>query len=144
MNIDIRVPDLPESDDKVTIAKIYVEPGQQVEINDPLFDIENGKVVLEVSAPQNGIIEKIDIRPKQHVKAKQLVMHYAPTHPSHRIEQADKVVEQIVNKQNQSSTSIQEQLFHVDPTVHKSLNTGIIYSLVAIIFSVFVGILLLE
>ncbi|MCS5709083.1 2-oxoglutarate dehydrogenase complex dihydrolipoyllysine-residue succinyltransferase [Candidatus Berkiella cookevillensis] len=59
MTIEIKVPVLPESVQDATIATWYKKPGDVVAQDDNLVDIETDKVVLEVVAPQAGILEKI-------------------------------------------------------------------------------------
>ncbi|WP_404339581.1 biotin/lipoyl-containing protein [Pseudoalteromonas mariniglutinosa] len=74
MNIDVKVPTLPDSIHTADIAKLYVSEGQRVYAGDVLFDVETEKVVLEVMADCNGIIENITIANGSHVNAEQVVM----------------------------------------------------------------------
>lgn len=59
MSIEIKVPVLPESVQDATIATWHKQPGERVEQDEHLVDIETDKVILEVVAPQAGMIEKI-------------------------------------------------------------------------------------
>lgn len=59
MSIEIRVPTLPESVTDATIAKWHVEPGKFVKRDGVLLELETDKVMLEVPAPQDGVLEKI-------------------------------------------------------------------------------------
>ena len=59
MTIEIKVPDLPESVADATIATWHKQPGDQVERDEVIVDIETDKVVLEVPAPEAGILEAI-------------------------------------------------------------------------------------
>lgn len=59
MTIEIKVPVLPESVQDATIATWYKKPGEAVAQDDHLVDIETDKVVLEVVAPEAGVLEKI-------------------------------------------------------------------------------------
>lgn len=47
-----------------SLAKILVEEGQQVELNDPLFIIEAMKMESTVTAPMAGTIKKLHLPPK--------------------------------------------------------------------------------
>ena len=58
MTIEIKVPDLPESVADATIATWYKQPGEPVERDEILVDIETDKVVLEVPAPETGVLEE--------------------------------------------------------------------------------------
>ncbi|NHI01953.1 MULTISPECIES: 2-oxoglutarate dehydrogenase complex dihydrolipoyllysine-residue succinyltransferase [Oceanimonas] len=59
MSIEIKVPDLPESVADATIATWHKQPGDSVERDEVIVDIETDKVVLEVPAPEAGILEAI-------------------------------------------------------------------------------------
>ncbi|MDX1266152.1 MAG: 2-oxoglutarate dehydrogenase complex dihydrolipoyllysine-residue succinyltransferase [Oceanisphaera sp.] len=59
MTIEIKVPDLPESVADATIATWHKQPGDRVERDEVIADIETDKVVLEVPAPEAGILEAI-------------------------------------------------------------------------------------
>ncbi|MGO2128298.1 MAG: biotin/lipoyl-containing protein [Pseudoalteromonas prydzensis] len=74
MNIDVKVPMLPDSIHTADIAKLYVSEGLLVYAGDVLFDVETEKVVLEVMADCNGIIENITIANGDHVNPEQVVM----------------------------------------------------------------------
>lgn len=59
MSIEIRVPTLPESVTDATIAKWHVKPGGFVKRDGVLLELETDKVMLEVPAPHDGVLEKI-------------------------------------------------------------------------------------
>ena len=59
MAIDIKVPQLPESVADATVATWHVKPGDKVSRDQNLVDIETDKVVLEVVAPEDGVIGEI-------------------------------------------------------------------------------------
>lgn len=59
MAIEIKVPVLPESVADATVATWHVKPGDKVSRDQNLVDIETDKVVLEVVAPEDGVIADI-------------------------------------------------------------------------------------
>ncbi|WP_341504193.1 2-oxoglutarate dehydrogenase complex dihydrolipoyllysine-residue succinyltransferase [Gallaecimonas sp. GXIMD4217] len=59
MSVEIKVPVLPESVADATIATWHKQPGDAVSRDENLVDIETDKVVLEVPAPEDGVIEEI-------------------------------------------------------------------------------------
>ncbi|MBW8190348.1 2-oxoglutarate dehydrogenase complex dihydrolipoyllysine-residue succinyltransferase [Neiella marina] len=59
MTIEIKVPVLPESVADATIATWHKQPGDQVARDEVLVDIETDKVVLEVPAPDDGVLQEI-------------------------------------------------------------------------------------
>ena len=59
MTIEIKVPELPESVADASIATWHKQPGDYVERDEVIVDIETDKVVLEVPAPEAGVLESI-------------------------------------------------------------------------------------
>jgi 2-oxoglutarate dehydrogenase E2 component (dihydrolipoamide succinyltransferase) len=59
MSIEVLVPNLPESVSDATLINWHKQPGDTVIKNENLVDLETDKVVLEVPAPESGILEKI-------------------------------------------------------------------------------------
>ncbi|WP_297481324.1 2-oxoglutarate dehydrogenase complex dihydrolipoyllysine-residue succinyltransferase [uncultured Photobacterium sp.] len=73
MTIEILVPDLPESVADATVATWHKQPGDTVTRDEVLVDIETDKVVLEVPAPEDGILEAIFEIEGTTVLTKQLI-----------------------------------------------------------------------
>ncbi|MGP1928733.1 MAG: 2-oxoglutarate dehydrogenase complex dihydrolipoyllysine-residue succinyltransferase [Arsenophonus sp. NC-WZS1-MAG3] len=71
--IEIFVPDLPESVADATVVTWHKKPGDQVERDEVLVEIETDKVVLEVSATDSGILESILEEEGSTVLSKQLL-----------------------------------------------------------------------
>ncbi len=59
MSIEIKAPQFPESVADGTIATWYKQPGEAVERDELIVDIETDKVVLEVVAPADGSLSEI-------------------------------------------------------------------------------------
>ncbi|MCL7419528.1 MAG: 2-oxoglutarate dehydrogenase complex dihydrolipoyllysine-residue succinyltransferase [Methylobacter sp.] len=59
MSIEVLVPNLPESISDATLATWHKKPGDIINKNDNLVDLETDKVVLEVPAPESGILREI-------------------------------------------------------------------------------------
>ncbi|MEP6783964.1 MAG: 2-oxo acid dehydrogenase subunit E2, partial [Acidobacteriota bacterium] len=62
MRIEVRVPQLPESVAEATLVSWHRQVGDAVKRDENLIDIETDKVVLELPAPQAGVLIEI-IRP---------------------------------------------------------------------------------
>ncbi|MBA7932765.1 2-oxoglutarate dehydrogenase complex dihydrolipoyllysine-residue succinyltransferase [Klebsiella sp. RHBSTW-00215] len=58
-SVDILVPDLPESVADATVATWHKKPGDSVQRDEVLVEIETDKVVLEVPASADGILEAV-------------------------------------------------------------------------------------
>ena len=59
MSIEIKVPALPESVADATVLAWHKAPGEPIKRDENLVDLETDKVVLEVPAPADGILESI-------------------------------------------------------------------------------------
>lgn len=59
MSTEVKIPQLPESVSDATIVSWHKRPGEAVQRDDILVDIETDKVVLEVPAPVDGILGDI-------------------------------------------------------------------------------------
>ena len=56
---EVKVPILPESISEATVAAWHKKPGDYVEIDDVIVEIETDKVVLEVPAEESGVLSEI-------------------------------------------------------------------------------------
>ena len=59
MTTDVKVPGFPESVTDGTVLEWHKQPGDTVQTDDILVDIETDKVVFEVPAPASGVMQKI-------------------------------------------------------------------------------------
>src|SRR5215203_346033 len=61
MVAQILVPTLGESVTEATVARWLKQPGERVERDEPVVELETDKVTLEVPAPQAGVIGAIQV-----------------------------------------------------------------------------------
>ncbi len=61
MSIEVRVPQLPESVADATLVAWHKKPGDAVQRDENLVDLETDKVVLEVPAPTAGIVKELKV-----------------------------------------------------------------------------------
>ncbi|MCU7804344.1 MAG: 2-oxoglutarate dehydrogenase complex dihydrolipoyllysine-residue succinyltransferase [Candidatus Thiodiazotropha sp. (ex Lucinoma annulata)] len=73
MSIELRVPQLPESVSDATILSWHKQPGEQVNQDETLVDLETDKVVLEVPAPQSGTLKEIRFKEGETVQAEDVL-----------------------------------------------------------------------
>ncbi|MES9943725.1 MAG: 2-oxoglutarate dehydrogenase complex dihydrolipoyllysine-residue succinyltransferase [Candidatus Thiodiazotropha sp.] len=73
MSIELRVPQLPESVTDATILSWHKQPGEHVEQDETLVDLETDKVVLEVPSPQSGTLTTIHFKEGETVEADDLL-----------------------------------------------------------------------
>jgi 2-oxoglutarate dehydrogenase E2 component (dihydrolipoamide succinyltransferase) len=73
MSTEIRVPQLPESVADATLVTWHKQPGDAVRRDENLADLETDKVVLEVPAPGNGVMQEIRVPSGTVVKSGQVL-----------------------------------------------------------------------
>ena len=73
MSIEVKVPALPESVADATIAAWHKKPGDAVSRDENLLALETDKVVLEVPAPADGVLEKCLFQVGDTVEAGQVL-----------------------------------------------------------------------
>ena len=56
MRVEVKVPQLPESIAEATLVNWHKQPGDPVKRDENLIDIETDKVVLELPAPNDGVL----------------------------------------------------------------------------------------
>ncbi len=62
MSTEIKVPTLGESVTEATIGKWFKQPGDRVEVDETIAELETDKVTVEVPAPSAGVIEDISAK----------------------------------------------------------------------------------
>jgi len=73
MTIEVKVPVLPESVEDATIATWHKKTGDAVRRDENLVDLETDKVVLEVPAPADGVLQSILAEAGQTVSSGELL-----------------------------------------------------------------------
>lgn len=61
MSIEVKVPQLPESVTDATLVSWHKKPGDSVNRDENLVDLETDKVVLEVPSPTAGVIKELRV-----------------------------------------------------------------------------------
>jgi 2-oxoglutarate dehydrogenase E2 component (dihydrolipoamide succinyltransferase) len=78
MTIEVRVPQLPESVADATLVTWHKQPGDSVARDENLADLETDKVVLEVPAPQAGVLKEVKVAPGSSVTSGALLAVIEP------------------------------------------------------------------
>jgi 2-oxoglutarate dehydrogenase E2 component (dihydrolipoamide succinyltransferase) len=73
MTIEVKVPALPESVSDGVVVGWHKQPGEPIRRDEALVDIETDKVVLEVPAPDDGVLESILMNDGETVTADQVI-----------------------------------------------------------------------
>lgn len=69
MLVDVKAPELSESVQSGSLLEWRKQPGDFVQRDEPLTDLETDKVILEVSAPVAGVLKEICLPSGSEVKA---------------------------------------------------------------------------
>lgn len=78
MSIEVKVPRLPESVADATLVAWHKSPGDVVERDENLADLETDKVVLEVPAPVRGVLRELRVKGGTTVTSGQLLAILEP------------------------------------------------------------------
>ncbi|QJC28165.1 2-oxoglutarate dehydrogenase complex dihydrolipoyllysine-residue succinyltransferase [Enterobacteriaceae endosymbiont of Plateumaris braccata] len=71
--INIIVPELPESVNNAVIIQWHKKPGDKIYLDDILVELETDKVVLEIPATKNGILNSILVDTGNIVESQQII-----------------------------------------------------------------------
>src|SRR5919108_83563 len=61
MTIEIRVPALGESVTEATVGQWFKKPGEAVQADEPVVELETEKAAVEVPAPTGGVLGEIRV-----------------------------------------------------------------------------------
>jgi 2-oxoglutarate dehydrogenase E2 component (dihydrolipoamide succinyltransferase) len=62
MTIEIKVPALGESITEATVGQWFKKPGDSVNVDEPLVELETDKVTVEVPSPAAGVLSKVVVQ----------------------------------------------------------------------------------
>ncbi len=90
MKIEIHVPQLPESVTEATLLNWHKKIGETVTREENLIDIETDKVVLELPAPDNGMLSEILVGDGVIVKSGQLIAYFETAEKNNNLTNTNK------------------------------------------------------
>src|SRR3954470_12704398 len=70
---EIRVPDIGDFKD-IPIIEVHVQPGSQINVDDPLISLESDKATMEGPAPQAGPVKEIKVKAGERVSMGDLIV----------------------------------------------------------------------
>ena len=76
MAIDIKSPQFPESIFEGTLSSWLKKEGQEIKQDEVLAEIETDKVVIEVTAPSDGIMGKVIVKEGSTIKSSEVIGSY--------------------------------------------------------------------
>ena len=76
MAIDIKSPQFPESIFEGTLSNWLKKEGQEIKQDEVLAEIETDKVVIEVTAPSDGVMGKVLVKEGATIKSSEVIGSY--------------------------------------------------------------------
>lgn len=119
--IQIFVPELPESINQATVIKWHKNIGDTVEQDQILVDIETEKVVLEVSANANGILKQILQPTGQIVTSKQILGCIQETNNTKHIH-TNNIIKKHTTKNTNNTPSVKHTTIQFSPSIRRNLS----------------------
>jgi pyruvate dehydrogenase E2 component (dihydrolipoamide acetyltransferase) len=77
MTIEFKLPDLGEGIHEAEVLNVKVTPGQTVEMDQPILEVETDKAVVEIPSPVAGVVENVHIKVGQLVKVGTTMISFA-------------------------------------------------------------------
>lgn len=74
MAIEFKLPDLGEDIETGDVVRVYVSPGDKVEKEQALMELETDKAALEIPSPAAGVIKGVHVKEGETIKIGQLLV----------------------------------------------------------------------
>ena len=74
MAIELKLPELGENIESADVVSLLVKEGDKIQKDQGLFEIETDKATIEVPSTQEGVVQKILIKPGDKIKVGQTVL----------------------------------------------------------------------
>ena len=113
---EIKVPILPESINEATVAAWHKKPGDYVELDDVIVEIETDKVVLEVPAEESGVLSKISAKEGATVKEQQVLglIDDEADIPEEEPSESEEVSEETTNETSETASQVETETAETD------------------------------
>ena len=109
MAVDIKSPQFPESIFEGTLSSWLKKEGQEIKQDEVLAEIETDKVVIEVTAPTDGIMGKIIVDEGSTIKSSEIIGNYnEQSGASNKVEIETKKTESEINTVEEPEEIIEE------------------------------------
>jgi pyruvate dehydrogenase E2 component (dihydrolipoamide acetyltransferase) len=79
MTIEFKLPDLGEGTHEAEILNVKVVPGQKVELDQPIIEVETDKAVVEIPSPIAGVVEQVHVKAGQTAKVGSTMISFEGT-----------------------------------------------------------------
>lgn len=72
--MDVRLPRLGEGADSGTVASIFVKPGDRVQKDQPVLELESEKAVATIPSPSSGTVAALHVKEGDQIRVGQLIL----------------------------------------------------------------------
>ena len=124
MSIEVKVPNLPESVADATIATWHKKVGDHVTRDENIVDLETDKVVLEVPAPADGILESIAFETGATVRSGDLLASIGTKAAPSKSALDDPKQEEVALDDHSTSPVVRRMLAEHDLQPNQIIGTG--------------------
>ena len=113
---EIKVPILPESINEATVAAWHKKPGDYVELDDVIVEIETDKVVLEIPAEVSGVLSKISAKEGATVKEQQVLglIDDEADIPEEEPSESEEASEEATNETSETASQVETETAETD------------------------------
>ncbi|WP_145563425.1 2-oxoglutarate dehydrogenase complex dihydrolipoyllysine-residue succinyltransferase [Yersinia aldovae] len=118
-SVDINVPDLPESVADGSVATWHKKPGDSVKRDEVLVEIETDKVILEVPASQDGILDAILEDEGATVISRQVLGRIRPSDSSGKPSEEKSQNTESTPAQRQTASLVEESNDSLSPAIRR-------------------------
>jgi len=124
MSIEVKVPNLPESVADATIATWHKKIGDKVTRDENMVDLETDKVVFEVPAPADGILQEIIFKEGATVKSGELLARIGTSAKEVKPAHAEKVGASVALDDKSTSPTVRRMLAEYDLQPNQIVGSG--------------------
>ncbi len=75
--MDYKLPELGEGIDSATVVKVLIQPGDTVNIDQAILEIETNKAVIELPSEASGTVDELQVSDGDEIKTGQVLFTYS-------------------------------------------------------------------
>ncbi len=114
--IEFKIPEVGEGISSGTVVSILVKPGDTIEKDQAVLELETDKAVVEIPSDVSGTITEILVKENQEVNIGQAVLKLSAS------EASAKKAEKVESEQNKETKPVEAKPIETKPTVNETKN----------------------
>lgn len=108
--IEIKLPELGENIEKAEVTRVLVKPGDQIEKDQSILEVESDKAALEVPSPEAGTVKNVHVKEGDSIKVGTVILDLDDSTDEPQAEDSNESNDSNDKKpQSKSETSDQEK-----------------------------------